>query len=215
MRAEVGSGDFQKPPEGLTIGRCYRVIDLGTQEKKYKGNVDYCRQLLVHFELPMHMIDVETDEGVKRMPMSASKKYRLSFNAKAALRKDMEAWYGKKFNDKDIEAAGGFDPSKILGRPGQILIEHNGDYANIEGLMPLAQGQTCPDQFNESFIFDLDEFDPAKWEQLSQKMQQWIAKSPEAQEVLKAHYGNTQSQQQQSEAPQQPSIDDGFDDIPF
>lgn len=213
MRAEIGSGSFEKPPAGLTIGRCYRVIDLGTQEKKYKSKVDYCRQILIDFELPSHMMEVETDEGVKMMPMSASKKYRLSFNAKAALRKDMENWYGKKFNDKDIEQAGGFDPSKILGRPGQILIEHSddGQYANITGLMPLAEGQTCPDQINESFIFDLDEFDNVKWESLSQGMQQWIAKSPEAQQILQAQYG----QQKESDAPQQPAIDDGFDDIPF
>lgn len=211
MRAEVtGSGDFELPKAGLTIGRCYKVVDLGTQEKKFKGNVDYKRQIMVHFELPGQMMEIERDGAKEQVPMMVSKKYTLSFNKKAALRKDMEAWYGKKFNDKDIENSGGFDPSKILGRPAQILIEinesDNGTYANIGGLMPLAEGQTCPEQINPSFIFDLDEFDRAKWEQLSEKMRTWIAKSPEAKKVL----GEDQERE-----PEQPAIDDGFDDIPF
>lgn len=212
MRAEVGGGnDFELPKAGLTIGRCYSIIDLGTQEKKYKGNVDYKRQILVGFELPNQLIKIEKDGEKIKMPMVISKKYTLSFNKKAALRLDLEAWYGKKFNDKDIENSGGFDPSKILGLPGQILIDINeadngNTYANIRGLMPLAEGQVCPEQVHPSFIFDLDEFDRAKWEQMSEKMRSWIAQSPEAKKVL----GEGQERE-----PEQPAIDDGFDDIPF
>ncbi len=204
MKAQVGSGDFEKPPEGVTQFRCYRIVDLGTQEKTYKGDVSYVRQILITHELPQHMKEFEGET----LPMSISKKYRLSFNKKAALRLDMEAWYGKTFNDKDIENSGGFDPTKILGRPGLMTIKYSedGQYANIASMMNVPEGTTVPDQINPSFIFDLDEFDREKWDLLSQKMQSWIAKSPEAKEVL-----GTDSKPEQQQAP----IDDGFDDIPF
>lgn len=210
MKAQVTGTDFELPPEGLTIGRCYRVIDLGTQEKKYNNNVDYKRQILVSFELPLHMMEIDGEP----QPMAISKKYTLSFNKKANLRIDMEAWYGKKFNDKDIENSEGFDPAKILGRPCQINIVYSedGNYANISGLMPLAAGQKCPDQINPSFIFDLDEFDRDKWDQLSEKMQGWIVKSPECQKVL----GTGQPEQHNAEMASV-NVPDGFDDldIPF
>ena len=205
MKATTGGGgSFELPKEGLTIGRCYRVIDLGTQENKFKSEVSYKRQILVMFELPHQLMDYDGEQ----MPMSISKKYNLSFNSKSNLRKDMEAWYGKKFNDKDIEQSGGFDPSKVVGKSAQILIEHSidGNYANIAGLMPLAEGQTCPEQVNPSFVFDLDEFDRDKWDTLSEKMKQWIAKSPEAQKAL----GNGQPEQSNAAV-----VDDGFDSLPF
>ena len=204
MKAQVTGSDFELPPAGLTIGRCYRVIDLGTQEKTYKDKVSYVHQLLVSFELPLHMMEIDDRE----QPMAISKKYTLSFGSKANLRIDMEAWYGKKFNDKDIENSGGFDPEKILGKTGQINITHSdcGKYANISGLMPLAEGQTCPEQFNPLFIFDLDNFNRDKWDTLSENMQGWIVKSKECQEAL--------GMGQPEKAPENAEhIDDGFEDI--
>lgn len=202
MKASLGGGnDFELPAEGLTIGRCYKVVDCGT----HTGNFGPKREIMVHFELPFLKMEVD---GVE-MPMSISKKYNLSFNAKANLRKDIEAWYGKKFNDKDIENSGGFDPSKILGRSAQVLIEHatpkDRTYANIVGLMPLAEGQTCPDQVNDNFFFDFDEFSIDKWESMGEKFRSWLAESPEAKQALQ------QGQGQQNEA----IVDEDFDSLPF
>ena len=203
MKAEVsGGGDFQNPKPGVTIGRCYGVIDLGTQMTSYGAK----HKILIQFELPTQLMERDDE----KVPMMVSKQYTLSFNSKANLRKDMEAWYGKKFNDKDIEQSGGFDPSKVVGKPAQLLLEENdtGDkvYINIATLMPLAEGQSCPEQVNPSFVFDLDEFSLDKWDTLSEKMKQWIAKSPEAQQAL----GNGQPEQANEAV-----VDDGFNDLPF
>ena len=206
MKAGV-KGDFELPPEGITIGRCYRVIDLGTQESKYKDKTNYNRQILVVFELPKCTMEIENDAGEKEVkPMSISKRYNLTFGQRASLRKDMESWYGKKFNDKDIQQSGGFDPEKIIGKAGQIQIQHNESYANVINLLPLAEGQECPEQINPTLFFDLDAPDQDTWNKLSEGMQTWIAKSPEgAQFISKTSPGTTH------EAPP----DDGFDDIPF
>ena len=212
MKAPTGGGeDRELPPAGLTIGTCIKVIDLGTQERKYQEQVKHNREILVMFELPKHRIKLEVDGVEKDLPMAISKKYTLSFNKKATLRKDMEQWYGKKFDDKQIEAAGGFDPSKILGRPAQIMITHNetpkATYANIEGLMPLADGMPAPEQENESVLFDLDEFDINTWESFGEGMQKWIGKSPEMAAILDRMNG--------SSAPAAPAADIPEDDIPF
>ena len=209
MKAQTGGGeDRELPPTGLTIGTCIKVIDLGTQERKYNEKTKNERKILVMFELPKHRIEIDG----KDLPMAISKKYTLSFNRKSTLRKDMEQWYGKKFDDKQIEASGGFDPSKILGRPAQIMITHNvtqtNTYANIEGLMPLADGMPAPEQENPSVLFDLDEFDQNVWDSFSEGMQKWIGKSPEAAAILERGTSKPDSTT---------NPDDDFDpdDIPF
>ena len=205
MRATVsgGGGDFKLPEEGLTVGRCVRVIDLGTQERVWSGKTSHIRQIFVSFELPDRLVEFDGEE----VPSLLSKKYTLSFNEKANLRKDLEQWYGKKFNDADIEASGGFDPSKILDRPAQIMITHstgnNGKtYANISGLMPLAKNMPIAERHHDLLLLDLDEFDQSVYDSLSENMQEWIAKSPEYQQ---ATMGGSSSE----------PADDPFDDIPF
>ena len=204
-----GGGDFELPPAGLTVGTCFKVIDLGTQEGSYKGKPKLNHQILVAFELPKHRMQFEKDGVEKDLPMSISKRYNLTFSAKARLRQDMEQWYGKKFDDKQIEASGGFDPSKILGRPAQIMIVHSedGKYANIEGLMPLAEGMAAPDQENPSVLFDLDDIDWDIWDSFTDGMQSWIGKSPEMNAALNARGNVTE--------PAPAGEKEDYDDIPF
>ena len=202
MKAQTGGDQTREnPPAGLTVGRCIKVIDLGTQETMFGGK----HQIFVYFELPKHRIEIDGED----LPMAISKKYTLSFNKKARLRQDLEQWYGKKFDDKQIDASGGFDPSKILGRPAQIMITHdenNGKvYANINGLMPLPDGAEAPAQENPSELFDLDDPDWDVFDSFGRGMQDWIAKSPEFQALP----------QRQPAAPVESGEKEDYDDIPF
>ena len=184
MKATVGGsgGNFELAPEGMHLARCIKVIDLGTQEQKWKDQVKHNRQVLVMFELPKVMIEIE---GEKK-PQAISKKYTLSFNSKANFRKDLESWYGRKFNDKQIAESDGFDPSKILGKPATLTIAHSDDgkYANISSITGVMDGVEIPDQINPSVLFDLDDFDYDVWDTLSEKMKDWIGKSPECEKAL-------------------------------
>ena len=204
MKATVGGsgGNFELAPEGMHLARCIKVIDLGTQEQKWKDQVKHNRQVLVMFELPKVMIDVDGEQR----PQSISKKYTLSFNAKANFRKDMETWFGR-FSDKQIAESKGFDPSKLVGRPAAINIAHSDDkkYANIKSITGVMEGLTVPDQINPSVLFDLDDFDYDVWDTLSEKMKDWIGKSPECEKALAG------SKPTASTAP----VADDFDDIPF
>lgn len=204
MRASVtGGGDFELPPEGYQKARCIRAIDLGTQESKYKDQVSLKRQLLLMFEIPGVRVEWEGEDRAALI----SKKYNLTFSNKATLRKDMESWYGKKFNDKDIEAAGGFDPAKVVGRPAKIQITHSDDgkYANIGVIIP---EDDCPPQEHPSVIIDLDDLDLEAWNGLSEKMQVWIGQSPEYKEIV----------EKQSPKQEEANLSGGAvadDDIPF
>lgn len=204
MRAEANSGgDFELPPEGMHLARCIKVIDLGTQEQKFKDNVNKQHQVFVMFELPKVLIDVDGEQK----PQAISKKYNLSFNSKATFRKDLESWYGRKFKDKDIQESGGFDPSKILGKPATLTVAHSddGNYANIASVTGVMEGVEVPEQVNPSVLFDLDDFDRDIWDSFSEKMQAWILKSPEAQAAV---YGQSMNQDRPAE-----SIADS--DLPF
>lgn len=203
MRAE-SKGSFEKPPEGYAKFWCIRVIDLGTQEGQWKGSTTYNRKIWVQFELPEHMTEFEG----QTMPMVISRKYNLKFSQKADLRKDMESWYGKRFNDKDIEASGGFDPEKILGRCGklQVVYSDDGEYANVGVIIPEDEAG-MPKRVHPLVFFDLDNFDKAVYDGMTEKMQDWIAKSPEYQAIAGTAPGTP--------PPEQEALKITDDDIPF
>ncbi len=205
MRAEVSKGgDFELPPAGMHLARCIKVIDLGTQAQKYKGQEKDVHQILVMFELPKVMIEIDGEEK----PQAISSKYTLSFNKKARLRKDLESWYGVQFNDKDIQDSGGFDPAKILGKPATLTIVHSedGNYANIASITGVMDGVDVPDQVNKSVLFDLSNFDSSIWDSFSDGMKNWILRSPEAQLVV-----NGKSDPDQQSAVTDPELND----LPF
>jgi hypothetical protein len=137
---ESGGGGFTQVPEGVHRAVCYSVYDLGTHfdEKFSKRN----RSVLFVWELPDERIDLEKDGQTKNLPRAISKKYTLSLNEKANLRKDLQSWRGRAFTSEELA---GFDLQKVIGKPCQIQVIHKiiGEktYANITAIMPLAKGQ--------------------------------------------------------------------------
>lgn len=177
-----GGFDRQLPEAGMHAARCVVVIDLGTHtDKKYlndKGKHPRRRLVQLQWELPGSLM---TYEGKER-PMMATKRYTLSSNEKASLRKDLESWYAKKFDNKEIEAKG-IDVEKLLGRPATLNISHSedGKYANVSSVNPAMKGVELSPQVNASRFFCLDEPDAAVWATLSQKTRDFIREAEEVQ----------------------------------
>lgn len=206
-----GSSTYEPAPEGMHVARCVRVIDLGTQEVKYNDHATQKRQVLVMFELPNETRTYTDKDGTEvTAPFMVTKKYTLSAHPKSSLRADLESWYGKRFNDHDLEAAGGFDLAKVLDRPALLNIVHDetGKYANIKTISPLMKGMACPARVGDLVFFALvyDLFDPVVYGGMSEKMQAKIASSPE----YKALTGAATAAEE-DDAP--PPFDDS--DIPF
>jgi len=165
-------GSFALPPEGTHPARCYRIVDLGTQQVDWQGTIKHQRKIMVAWELP----NEKMDDG---RPFSISKRYTLSSHEKSNLRKDLESWRGKKFEDNEFGDQTGFDLAKLLGVPCLLTVVHNNGYANIMSVTAPPSGYDVPELLNETYIFSLDDFDEIVFMGLSDRLKETIRKSPE------------------------------------
>lgn len=180
-----GNGNFKRVPPGAYIGRCYSLIDLGTQLSTGQYGEKLQHKIRIGWELfgedeNGEPLTVEVDGHT--MPMTISKSYTVSLHEKAGLRKDLAAWRGRDFTD---EEARGFDVQKLLGVYCMVNVtssETNGKtYSNVAGLTPLpgALKNNKPAPVHEIVVFDLDAPDMKVFNAFREKLQEAIKKSPE------------------------------------
>ena len=128
--------EFELVPAGVYLARCYKMIDIGTQQvASKKFGTKEIRQVILSWEL------LQDDDGGKvamedGRPFSISKTYTLSMNSKANLRKDLDSWRGVPFKDEEAE---GFDITKLLDKFCKLQVVHNisddKTYANLGTIM--------------------------------------------------------------------------------
>ena len=173
--SDTGGGSFTPAPVGTHLARCFRVIDLGTQHGEYKGQPTRRNQVLVSWELPDELIEVEGEQR----PVTTSRFYTNSLGEKANLRRDLESWRGRNFTDEELQR---FDLESILGKPCMLTIVggENGK-TKVSTVSGLPKNTQCPPQVNDSFTFwlDVDEFDQGKFDGLSDGIKNIIKKSEE------------------------------------
>jgi hypothetical protein len=182
---DSGGGDFKRVPPGVYIGRCYSLIDLGTQLSSGQYGEKMQHKLRLGWELFGEAEDgspLTVIVGGKEMPMTISKSYTVSLHEKASLRKDLAAWRGKDFSDEEAKA---FDVSKLVGAYCMVNVttsETNGKtYSNIAGLTPLpgALKNSKPAAVHANLMFDLDAPDMEVFNTFHEKLQDAIKRSPE------------------------------------
>lgn len=182
---DSGGGSFKRVPAGAYIGRCYSLIDLGTQLTTGQYGEKLQHKLRIGWELfgedeQGQPLTVEVDG--KEMPMTISKSYTVSLHEKASLRKDLAAWRGRDFTDEEAKA---FDVSKLVGAYCMVNVttsETNGKtYSNVAGLTPLpgALKNAKPAPVHEHVLFDLDNPDMETFSKFHDKLQEYIKRSPE------------------------------------
>ena len=185
VAADNGSGDFKKVPQGVHMGRCYSLVDLGTQLVRSQHGDKELHKIRIAWELfgedeNGHPLEVERDGKV--MPMTISKSYTLSLNEKSNLRKDLESWRGRAFTDEETK---GFDISKLLNVYCMINVTHsetNGkSYANVASITPIpaALKNAKPDPIHSIVVFDLDNPDWDVFDSFHDKLKDAIKSSPE------------------------------------
>lgn len=171
--SETPGTSFEMPPAGPVAARCNRLIDLGTQESTFEGEVKRQRKILLSWELA----ELRTDGT----PFQISRRFGLSLHENASLRKFLQAWRGRPFSETELT---GFDLRKLLNAPAMLNIMHtsrNGkDYANIASISPLPKGMAAPDLSAPPVVFDIDSDDAGKvLETLSENLIETISNSPE------------------------------------
>ena len=89
IAADNGGGNFKTVPAGVFIGRCYELIDLGTQVNEtglYAGKSNH--RIKIGFELFGEEDDgtpLTIDVDGKTMPLTITKDYTVSLHEKANL----------------------------------------------------------------------------------------------------------------------------------
>ena len=197
--AKASSGEgFELPDAGAVVGRCYMVVDLGTQDTTFKGTPKKTHKILLVWELAEMMEDGR--------PFAISSRYTLSLFDQAILRQHLESWRGRGFTDEELA---GFDVKNVLGAYCMLSIVHNkeGDktYANVKGIMPVPRGMEKPAAVNKNIYFDVDIGDintlPEWIQNVVKKSDEWKARVNTA--------GATSATQSKGH------FDDMEDDIPF
>jgi len=201
-------GDFTPVPAGLHLARCYRIVDLGTQQVEYMGETKHQRKIMLGWEL--HGKDDEGNELVTSRgdPLAIFKNYTLSWNEKANLRTDLQGWRNKPFTEEEMRR---FDISSILGawcmlnviqRPGK-----NGKmYSNVGSIAPVpavVKQAGLPPAVNVNQLFRLAEPDYELFDTFGKGLKEKIQSSPDWQ-ALQARKGA----QKADKAPSS-----GFDDM--
>lgn len=168
----TGGGEFETTPEGTYIGRCIKVVDIGTQTTTGQFGTTSRPKVMIQWEL--------LDEDVKMKdgrPFAISQFYTTSLHEKSQLRKHLEAWRGKKFTADELE---GFDLKNVLGKYCMIQVVHtesNGTtYANLNAIMATKEK---PTGVNELVSFDISNADMKVFDAFSDKLKAKITATPE------------------------------------
>ena len=171
---DSGTATFTPAPIGTHIARCFRIVDLGTQHGEYAGKPTRRNQILISWELPQELIEIEGEQR----PVIASRFYTNSLSEKANLRQDLEAWRGRMFTEQELDR---FDLESILEKPCLLTIVSKGEgKTKVAGVSGLPKGMECPPQVNKTFTLWLDEdFEMEKFEALSDGIKNIVKKSEE------------------------------------
>lgn len=188
------------PPEGLTQGVCYSIIDLGTQIESFPGKPSSeARKVHISWELPQlpHVV-FNTEKGPQIM--AVFQEYTVSASEKAKFPKVLASW--ARFPVADLKSITSDFLKKFIGQSCMLNIVHTNSktakdsttgafikYANIgqNGLavMPHMEGIPKPTgTVNPAKFMDLDFFDWKVYGSLPQFLQDKIAKCKEWPAVL-------------------------------
>ena len=182
-KSTESNSTFVPVPTGMHLARCYRIIDLGTQESTYMGNIKHLPKVMFQFEV--HSEDSQGNATVtsKGDPMTVSKNFTLTLAEKSTLRKDLQTWRGKEFSAEELK---GFELKNVLGQWAMISVvetENNGKtYTNIATINPGPANMKkvgLPEGHNELKLFSIADADLELFESFSEGLKEKIRKSPE------------------------------------
>jgi len=174
---------FAPTPAGTHLALCYRVIDLGTQESNYNGEMKKAHKVLLSWELPDELME----DG---RPFTVNQRFTWSMHEKATLRKYLEAWRGLAFTERDFGPSG-FDIRNVLGKACTLNVVHNekagSTYTNVAGVGKPMKGITIPTATINPLVYlwlHKDRWDATVFASLSAGIQQAITKSPEYSDLM-------------------------------
>lgn len=134
----TGSKGYVQCPAGTHHAVCVDVEDLGIEVSDKYVNEKTGQPVEAHkIRITWQIEEPVMDDGRR---YTTGKKFTLSLNEKASLRKFLESWRGVPFTQGDLSK--GFDVEKLIGVNCtlQVLQTEDGKYTNVVNVMPPAKG---------------------------------------------------------------------------
>lgn len=132
--AKENGTTFTPAPEGVHQAVCCDVIPAFQVTRKKPNGDEYKRdEVTIIWQLDKQ----NPDNGNKRFQVRRI--FGLSLSQKSHLRPFLESWRGRKFTDAELKD--GFDVEKLIGVNCNLQIIHDGDWANVQNVMPLGNTQ--------------------------------------------------------------------------
>ncbi len=197
------------PPAGLHPAICYAIIDMGTHQESFKGNVSNKPKVKFCFEFPT-LPEQVFDEARGPQRLSIMQDFNVYSDDKSNLCKMLKQWRGVAKIDlaKDLPA--------YLGQSCQVMVTHvqkdDITYANIaaSGTMILPPTANYGAPKNNPILFDLDKFSWQQFHSLWPFLQKKIRESLDWQNIINkfgpepqvGQVTNQQPAQQSFQAPQ-------------
>lgn len=124
--AGEGEGNFERPSARQHKAVLVAVIDLGTQQINYQGQLSKKQKVYLGWEL----LEERRKDGT---PFLLGNDYSLSFAANGNLRPLVEGWLGKTFKDgEDYDITPPASKGGLLGRYCLLTVVHETSKANRE-----------------------------------------------------------------------------------
>jgi hypothetical protein len=215
-------GDFERCPSGMHLARCDRIVDLGTQQSEYMGQVKFLHKIMLGWEIHGMRDDGSTIKMKDGRPFGIFKNYTLSWSEKANLRLDLQSWRGKPFTQEEMRK---FDLKAVLGAWCMLnVIDRDGkdgnSYANVAGVTPvpaMIKQNGLPAAVNPNEMFKIDEPDMQMFSKFSEKLKAKISSSPEWQKLngKKSDDGGQYQRDAIASANSRQPASDEDEDVPF
>lgn len=137
--------------------RCYFMAHIGTIDDEYQGKKITSNKVRIGWQIASERLEIERDGKTESLPRVIGKEYTLSLSEKATLRKDLEAWRGVPFSEKELES---FDITNILGVECLIAVIQKesktagkGKYNVVSSVSKIVKGTVVPPLEGETVLF--------------------------------------------------------------
>ena len=144
---------YERADSGVYAARCIQVVELGTHDNEYKGEVKQRKELMIVWELAELMQDGR--------PFTVNWRGTNSLNEKSGLYKMLVGWRGKAFTPQELAK---FELKNILDKLCMVNVtketsKAGKEYNKMVSVMPLPKGMTVPERANELVDFGINDMD--------------------------------------------------------
>jgi hypothetical protein len=153
LKRTVSSGnseEFEQPPAGTHLAVCVAVVVTGTHAEEYKGVAKEVEKIFLAWELLGEVMPGTKNNWV------VGREYTLSLNAKANLRKLIDAWK----TPPPLADGDDFDLARLAGQPCQVTLtetQPNAEgrtYRNVVGVTRKTKDQAAGKAQRPPFVYD-------------------------------------------------------------